>query len=114
VLGGTLLLWLGTAPVLMLAGVALAGGACGPIFPTLVATTPLRLDAAHTANAVGIQIAASGLGLSIVPALVGIIADATGVGTIAPLLVGLAILLLVVYDALDRVAPIAPPEPRTR
>ena len=114
VLGGTLLLWLGTAPVLTLAGVALAGGACGPIFPTLVATTPLRLDAAHTANAVGIQIAASGLGLSIVPALVGIIADATGVGTIAPLLVGLAILLLVVYDALDRVAPIAPPEPRTR
>ena len=108
VLGGTLLLWLGSVPAVMLAGVALAGSACGPIFPTLVATTPLRLGAAHTPNAVGIQIAASGLGLSVVPALVGVIADATGVGTIALLFVGLAILLLVVYDALERIAPVEP------
>lgn len=105
VLGGTLLLWLGSGPVLMLAGIALSGCACGPIFPTLVATTPLRLGAVHTPNAVGIQIAASGLGLSIVPALVGVIADAAGVGAIAPLFAGLAILLLVVYEVLDRTAP---------
>jgi len=108
VLGGTLLLWLGTAPAVMFAGVALAGSACGPIFPTLVATTPLRLGAAHTPNAVGIQIAASGLGLSIVPALVGVIADTKGVGTIALLFVGLAILLVLVYDVLERVAPSPP------
>ena len=73
-----------------------------------MATTPLRLGAAHTPNAVGIQIAASGLGLSIVPALVGVIADATGVGTIALLFVALAILLLVVYDVLERIAPVEP------
>ena len=108
VLGGTLLLWLGSVPVLMLAGVALAGTACGPIFPTLVATTPLRLGVAHTLNAVGIQIAASGLGLSVVPALVGVIADTTGVGNIALLFVALAYPLLVVYDALERIAPVEP------
>jgi hypothetical protein len=39
---------------------------------------------------------------------VGIIADAKGVGTIALLFVGLAILLLVVYDLLERIAPVEP------
>ena len=46
--------------------------------------------------------------MSIVSAFVGVIADATGVGTIAPLFVGLAILLLVVYDAVERIAPVEP------
>jgi hypothetical protein len=68
----------------------------------------MRLGAAHTPNAVGMQFAASGLGLSMVPACVGVMADASGVGTIAPLFVGLAILLLVVYDALERIAPVSP------
>ena len=105
VLAGTVVIWLASSGLGALIGIALTGCACGPIFPTLVATTPLRLGAAHTANAVGLQIAAAGLGLSIVPALVGIMADSLGVPVIAPLLVALAVLLLAVFQRLERHAP---------
>jgi fucose permease len=102
---GTTLLWVGGSAVWALAGVVLTGGACGPVFPTLVATTPARLGPAHTANAVGFQIAGAAVGLSIVPALVGVVADTAGVALIAPSLVLLAALLAIVYVALERTAP---------
>jgi fucose permease len=107
---GAGIVWMSSGVGWTLVGVAVAGCACGPIFPTLVATTPARLGAAHTANAVGVQIAAAALGLSLVPALVGVIADAAGVDTIATLLVVLSLLLAGVYRLLDRVAPAAPHE----
>ena len=107
VLAGTLVIWLGSGAIAALIGIALAGCACGPIFPTLVATTPARLGGAHTANAVGLQIAAAGLGLSLVPAIVGLVADAYGVATIASLLVLLTLALLGVYRLLDVKAPLA-------
>jgi fucose permease len=103
---GAVLVWMSDTPTWTLIGVAIVGCACGPIFPTLVATTPARLGATHTANAVGLQIAAAALGLSLVPAFVGIVADAAGVETIATLLVALALLLVVVYRLLDAVAPV--------
>ena len=107
VLAGMLVIVLGSGAVAAAIGIGLAGCACGPIFPTLVATTPARLGAAHTANAVGLQIAAAGLGLSIVPAIVGLAADTYGVGIIASLLVILALGLIGIYRLLDVRAPLA-------
>lgn len=106
VLAGTLVIWLGEGAIAALVGIAVAGCACGPIFPTLVATTPSRLGPQHTANAVGLQIAAAGLGLSLVPAGVGLVADAYGVWTIAALLVALTVVLIGVYRLLDVKAPL--------
>jgi fucose permease len=103
---GTAIVWVSETPTWTLLGVAIVGCGCGPIFPTLVATTPARLGTAHTANAVGLQIAAAALGLSLVPALVGIVADAVGVETIATLLAALAGMLVVVYRLLDTIAPV--------
>lgn len=107
VLTGTLVIWLGSGALAALIGIGLAGCACGPIFPMLVATTPVRLGTAHTGNAVGLQIAAAGLGLSLVPAAVGLVADAFSIATIAPLLVVLALVLIGVYRLLDVKAPLA-------
>jgi fucose permease len=104
---GTILIWIGPSPGWTLAGVLIVGGACGPIFPTLVATTPQRLGADHTANAVGVQIAASGLGVAFVPGLVGVVADAYGIETMALFFVALALLLLLVYTWLERAAPLS-------
>ena len=103
---GTMLMWLNAGAVMTFAGIALAGCACGPVFPTLVATTPGRIGPEHAANAVGFQIASSALGLSLVPGLVGVVADRLGVETIATLLVVLAALVLIVYRRLDVVAPV--------
>ena len=104
VLLGTVVVWLDVSPLITYAGILLAGWACGPIFPTLVAMTPERLGPKHAANAVGFQIAAAALGLSLLPAFVGIAAGEFGVHIIAVLLVAQAAALMVVYLLLDRVS----------
>jgi fucose permease len=103
---GTLVVWWAADPVTTIAGVATAGCACGPIFPTLVATTPARVGLEHAGNAVGFQIAFAAVGLSVLPGVVGLIADAAGVETLATLFVALALLLIAVYRVLERVAPV--------
>jgi fucose permease len=83
VLFGTLLLWTDGGVVLSAAGVALAGIACGPIFPTLIATTPARVGRDHAGNAVGFQVAAAAAGMAFLPALVGALAAAMPLSVIA-------------------------------
>lgn len=70
--------------------VVLLGLASGPIFPTLIASTSRRHGADHTANAVSLQVAASALGLALVPALLGSLAATLGLNA-------LPILLLIVW-----------------
>ena len=81
-------------------GTALLGFASGPVFPLLIATTPRRLGAAHTANAVGMQIASAAIGLSAIPTLTGVLADRYGLATIPWTLMGLVILLIGGYRLL--------------
>ena len=100
-LGGTTLVWLGPIRGSELVGLALVGLACGPIFPTLIATTPRRVGAGHAANAVGVQIAAAALGQSSLPAALGLLAGAFGLEVIGPCLV-LAVVALALI--LGRVA----------
>ena len=106
VLLGTILVWANLNRAFTYAGVVMAGLACGPIFPTLVATTPGRVGSAHGANAVGFQIAAAALGLSVLPAGVGVAANRLGVEVISTLYVVMAVLLLAVYGLLDALAPV--------
>jgi fucose permease len=98
---------LGPAPTL--AAVATLGIAAGPVFPTLMATTPERLAAAHTANAVGFQVAAAAVGQSLLPALVGTLADGLGLETLPIALLAGASLLAAVHERLDRTAPVPAP-----
>ena len=107
VAAGMTMVWLNAGAAWTSLGVLAAGLASGPIFPSLVATTPARLGPRHAANAVGFQIAASAVGLSVLPGLVGVAADTFGVEAIARLTAALAFLLVIVYRMLDRAAPVA-------
>jgi fucose permease len=100
VAGGALLIWVNLSTLLSCLGLALMGFAAAPIFPSLIATTPARLGAAHTANGVGLQIAAAVLGASLFPALVGALAYRLGLEVVGPSLLAAALLLLVAYEAL--------------
>jgi fucose permease len=102
VLLGVAAVWLQLGTSVTIAGVGLAGLACGPIFPTLVALTPARVGGAHAGNAVGFQVAAAAVGLSVIPALVGLVADAVGVEAIASAFLLLAALLAGVHHWWDR------------
>ncbi|HEY5871316.1 MAG TPA: MFS transporter [Candidatus Tectomicrobia bacterium] len=97
---GALLLWLPPSREAGFLGLACMGFAAAPVFPSLIATTPGRLGAMHTANGVGIQIAAAVLGGSLLPALLGIFADHIGLEVIGPGLFVVALLLLILHEAL--------------
>jgi fucose permease len=90
------------SPASDLVGLAVAGAAAGPIFPTLIARTPGRLGVRHAANGVGFQIAAAALGQALWPSLLGVVASARGLEWLARGLVVLALAVLAVNEALDR------------
>ena len=90
---GGALVWLAPIRGAELVGLALVGLACGPIFPTLIATTPRRVGAGHAGNAVGVQIAAAALGQSTLPAALGLLAGAFGLEVIGPCLAVAALAL---------------------
>lgn len=102
---GAALIWLHMDSRSTFAAIAVVGLACGPVFPTLVAMTPARVGRAHAANAVGFEIAASALGLSVLPGFVGVAASRLGLEMIAILILVFAVLLVAVYWWLERAAP---------
>jgi fucose permease len=99
------LLALDLAPAANLAAAAGLGFLAAPIFPALIGAKPARLGPAHTANAVGVQVAAAALGQSLLPALIGVPAARLGLELLPRALVALALGLLAV-DALVRRAQV--------
>jgi hypothetical protein len=85
-----------------LTGLLIAGIACGPVFPSLIAETPSRLGPAHTPNAVGFQVAAAASGQSLLPSAMGALAARSGFEAIPLALVAAAGLLVVTYEMLSR------------
>jgi fucose permease len=103
---GATLLWLNPTSTISFLGLALMGLACAPIFPSLIATTPERLGAVHTAPGVGFQIAAAVLGQSLLPSLIGVLARYHGLEIVGPALLTIAVGLLVLYEVLMRVGAV--------
>jgi fucose permease len=97
---GAVLIWSALTALCSLLGLALIGVSLAPIFPSLIATTPERLGEAHTANGVGLQIAAAVLGQSLIPAFVGILARYLSLEIVGPALCTTAVLLLALYESL--------------
>jgi len=83
-------------------GLALLGLCCGPIYPSLIATTRGRVGDAHAANAVGFQVAAAALGQSLLPALLGLLAARLGLEVVGPALLALALALFGTHERLAR------------
>jgi fucose permease len=102
-LAGVVILLANLHPIVDTVAIALMGFAAGPIFPSLIATTPARVGSRHTANTVGLQVSVGAVGLAALPALCGLIAQYWGLELIPIVLtVGWAI-LLAAYLALRRV-----------
>jgi fucose permease len=99
---GSALVWLDGAPALGFAGLTLVGLACGPVFPTLMATTPGRVPPGHAPHAVGFQVAAAALGAALLPALLGVVARRLGLESLGPQLFALSLGALATHEGLVR------------
>jgi fucose permease len=91
-LGTVLLVWNPSEAINLLA-VALIGFAIAPIFPAMMSGTSQRVGAHFAANTIGMQMAATGLGIAVIPGLMGIFARQISLEVIP-------ICLLVVYAVL--------------
>lgn len=100
ILAGALLAASGLGTGATITGIMLVGFGCAPIFPSLISTTPARVPAAHAANAVGFQIAAATLGISLVPSAAGYLAQNQGLQIIPCLWLGAAVGLMVLLSIL--------------
>lgn len=94
--GALLLLW-NPFPLANLLAVALVGFAIAPIFPALVSGTSRRVGAHDAANTIGMQMAVTGLGASLIPSLVGVLAGRFSLEVVPICLVLLFTTLLILY-----------------
>ena len=72
---GAALLWWNPLGMVNLVAVVLIGFSIAPIFPGLVSGTSQRVGEHDAANAIGMQMAAAGLGGALIPSLLGTLAN---------------------------------------
>jgi fucose permease len=87
---GLVWLWAGLGPSSGAFGLAVLGLALAPIFPLLIAATPVRVGAAHASHAVGFQIAGAYLGAAALPGAAGVLARRLGLEVLGPFLLAVA------------------------
>lgn len=97
-----LFLWFPTPTLGMAAALALGFG-LAPTFPTLVSLTPLRVGDAVAPHAVGFQMAGAGIGSTIVPGLLGWLAQHLGMGVLPVWLLLGMVLLITLQEVAERV-----------
>jgi fucose permease len=102
---GALLVWLNGPLWLTFGGIALLGFSLAPQFPLLMSATPRYLGERHTANGIGFQVAAAGLGGALLPSLVGVLARAYGLEVLGPCLVVATVVLTGLFEVLARRMP---------
>ena len=78
----------------------MAGFSIAPIFPGLVSSTASRVSRIHQANTIGLQMAAAGFGVTIVPSLAGVLAKIYDLEVIPLYLLTVLSLMLLVFTAL--------------
>ncbi len=95
-LGTGLLVW-NPGEMANLVAVAVIGVSIAPIFPALMSGTQARVGAHFAANTIGMQMATSGLGIVVIPGLMGVLARRISLEVIPIVLLAVYAALLAVY-----------------
>lgn len=85
-----------------IAGILMLGLVIAPIFPSMVSTTSLRVGRAHAGSTIGMQMAMAGLGVGLVPGLMGVIAKRFGLNLI-PWMIALCAVILALITLAFRI-----------
>jgi fucose permease len=99
VVAGALLLWWNPAALIGFFGLTLVGFMEAPLFPIFVSDTPKRVGMENAGNAIGFQVAGAGIGIALLPAFAGVIANNTSLNAIPPFLFICALIVIVLLEA---------------
>lgn len=95
---GALLVWWNPVAWVGFAGLTVLGFAQAPLFPVMVSNTPRRVGAANAANAIGFQVAGAGIGVAILPALAGFLANNISLEIIPPFIFIASVLMIALHE----------------
>ncbi|MBE6529066.1 MAG: MFS transporter [Ruminococcaceae bacterium] len=102
---GILLLSISAFPLgISLAGLAILGLGCAPIYPAVIHATPKKFGAEHSQTVIGLQMAAGYTGTLIAPVLFGWIASGIGLWFMVVFLALLAICMILLLEISNRKA----------
>lgn len=99
-LGGLCLLWANVSPTMNLISLLVTGISVAPMFPIFISQTPTRIGQRHAPNAIGFQIAATMLGIALVPGFGGVLISSFGEEAIPVLLIACAIGVALLYEVM--------------
>ncbi len=102
VLLGGLMFSVRDSMIVSMSGLMLVGLAQAPVTPLFYSMTPGRLGEKHATNAIGFQMSATGLGFSVLPALLGAVADVSSYEILGPFLAISALLCLLLFNRIAR------------
>ncbi len=108
--GATALICWQPDTAVVVTGFVILGAALAGIFPALIATTPQRIGERRARHAIAWQVGAAAAGGSGLSALIGLLIDRTSLAILGPAILILALLLVLAYAALARLAPIPAPD----
>jgi fucose permease len=95
---GAALVWWNPTMLLGFLGLALMGFSVSPLFPLSISDTPRQVGARHAPNVIGFEVAGASVGLTLLPALAGTLAQHLGLGTIGPFLFVAAVLVFALHE----------------
>jgi fucose permease len=100
-LAGLAVFWWNPTTEVGVTALILTGFAHGPVFPLEVLLTPKRFGAALTGTVVGFEFAAGNVGGALLPGMMGLFVDLSGLDIIPPILFANAILLWAAVEILE-------------
>lgn len=106
----SLLIWLRSINAVSFLGLSLMGVALAPIFPLLISATPKRVGARNATSVIGFQVGAAGLGIGVLPAFAGVLAERISLEVLGPYLLVTCIIMIVLHE---RIVPLAQEGGRT-
>ncbi|MDQ2787256.1 MAG: MFS transporter [Chloroflexota bacterium] len=90
---GVLVIWLAPLPAVAAFGLWLTGYALGPIYPTVIALVPGLVPARLVPSAVGFLASLGSMGAALFPWLAGNLAQAVGLWSLMPYMLGLMVIM---------------------
>jgi len=97
-----LLIFLPASPVFAGAGLVLAGIGCGPVYPSIIHSTPVNFGAENSQAVIGMQMAFAYVGSTFAPPIFGLIAQHISISLFPAYLLFFLILLVVFTERLNK------------